>query len=107
MSELLERLQAPDADAAEARGWDVARTAFAERVPVRRVRRAPRWAVAAAIAAAAALTALTPAGAQIGDWVRRAVDPPPPATRPALTRLPAAGGVLALAGRDLWLVHPD
>jgi dipeptidyl aminopeptidase/acylaminoacyl peptidase len=103
----LNRLRPPDADGAEERGWALASAAFEAREPAASTGRRRRWVVVALLAAAGTLTALSPAGAEFGDWVSRTVDPPPPAPKPALTSLPASGSVLALAGQDLWLVHSD
>jgi hypothetical protein len=105
MSADLTRLRPPDADAAEARAWAVAGAAFDAREPAPAPRR--RRLAVAATAVALVVTALSPAGAAVAEWVSRTVDPPPAAPEPALAGLPARGSVLALAGQDLWIVHAD
>jgi hypothetical protein len=101
----LARLQAPDECAAQARAWDVVRSAYRERTP--RARRAPRWrlALAPAVIAVIAALALTPAGATVSRLIGRAVGVPHPA--PAPFSLPAPGRLLVSGTGKTWIVSAD
>jgi hypothetical protein len=65
--------------------------------------------VALAILAALAVAALTPPGDAVADWIRRAVERPKPAAKPATgpLALPAGGAVLVQAPGGLWIVDAD
>jgi hypothetical protein len=96
----------PDAVPARERGWRLVSAAFAEREPRPR-RTAPRLALAAALAAAVLAVGLTPAGAEIGHWVRHVVSPTPRHVRITLGPLPGRGRLLALAPTGAWIVQAD
>jgi outer membrane protein assembly factor BamB len=104
----LSETRVPDAGAAEDRGWAVVRSAFAAREPVPRTpARARRFAAAAATAAIAAAIALTPAGADVRDWLADAISPGEPNARPVLGSLPAPGSLLVEAGDGVWIQRED
>jgi hypothetical protein len=65
--------------------------------------------VALAIVAALAVAALTPPGDAVADWIRRALERPKPAAKPAPgpLALPAGGAVLVQAPGGLWIVDAD
>lgn len=92
---------------AERRSWTVVRAAFAERQPISTRRRWGRIGGLAAMAAAVAAIGLTPAGAQVREWINDAIDPSSTDPRPALTRLPAAGRILTEGGSGPWIVNRD
>jgi hypothetical protein len=66
-------------------------------------------AFALAILAAVAVGAFTPPGDAVADWLRRAVERPKPAAKPAPgpLALPAGGAVLVAAPGALWIVDAD
>jgi hypothetical protein len=103
---LLDR-PAPDERAAEERGWRVLRPAFDERRVVPRRRHGRRALVALCAALAVTAVALTPAGAEVADWVRDAVDPGRNDARPALVSLPAPGRLLVTSQQGPWVVEQD
>jgi hypothetical protein len=74
----------------------------------RRLRLAPLG-LALAIMAALVVGALTPPGEAVADWLRRAVERPKPAAKPAPgpLALPAGGAVLVRAPSGLWIVDAD
>lgn len=78
----------------------------AERAPRRRL--APAGLVLA-ILAALAVAALTPPGDAVADWLRRTVERPKPAAKPAPgpLALPAGGAVLVRAPGSVWIVDAD
>lgn len=103
----------PDAADAERRAWDLVAAAYAARieieaVPVRRRFRRP---LAAALALLATLVGvglvLTPAGAQVTDWIGDAIDPGRDDAKSALTRLPAPGELLVTSATGTWIIHED
>jgi hypothetical protein len=72
-----------------------------------RLRFAPAG-IALAILAALAVGAFTPPGEAVADWLRRAVERPKPAAKPApALALPAGGAVLVAAPGGLWIVDAD
>jgi hypothetical protein len=98
----------PRAAEAERRAWQMVKTAHAARPSTRRRRRGLRVVLAAGAAAVAAATlALTPAGAEMGDWIDEVVSPAPEAPRTSLSRLPAAGRLLVVADGGAWVVRDD
>lgn len=101
----LRRLQAPDEAGAQARAWEVVRTARGERAP--RVRRKRRWPLILGPGVTAAIMALTltPAGATVGRVISHAVTGQPP-TRPQLS-LPAPGKLLLSGVGGTWIVAKD
>lgn len=105
---LRERLRdaAPVDEGAAERAWEAARGAYAarERLPARRRHRARVRALAVAcVALLLGALVLSPAGAKVGDWLDRAIDPP---TRPAAA-LPAPGRLLVSGVNGTWVVEHD
>jgi hypothetical protein len=95
----------PDAAGAEERAWRVVRAAFAERAPQRPLR--SRRAAALALAGALVVVAISPAGAQVRDWVDDAVTTGSEPSQPALTALPAPGRLLVDSPQGPWIVQRD
>jgi hypothetical protein len=104
----LRDVTAPAEGQAEERGWAVVREAFAEREPQPRVaglRR--RGAIGLAIAAAVTAFALSPAGAEVRDWIEDAITTGEEDARPLLGSLPASGSVLVESRDGVWVVSSD
>jgi WD40-like Beta Propeller Repeat len=98
----------PSAAEAERRAWEVVRAAHAERAEVGpRPRPVRRLALVALAASLAAVVALSPAGAQVGDWIGDVVSPAPDATPSTLGTLPADGRLLVVGPGGPWVVHDD
>jgi hypothetical protein len=100
----------PDEFTAEERAWEVVRAAFAQRERVPR-RRAPRrlFVVLALIGAAIGI-GVSPAGSTIASWARDTVGREKVVGVPgqaALVKLPAAGRLLAVSPRGVWVVTED
>ena len=92
-----------EADAA-ARSWPVVEAALAERAPApRRSRVTMRVALVLALLSIGLATALSPAGAWIGDRFRDE----PATTKPAFAGLPPGGSVLAISGSGAYAIRPD
>ena len=108
ISELLRRSPAPREREAEDRTWDVVRSAYERRQPVQR-RASPRARLAVALVGAVALGALvlSPAGAQVREWIEDVVEPGREDAEPVLTSLPAAGDLLVESERGVWVVRED
>ena len=101
-------LHPPDEDAALERAVALASGELRSRTPLPAGRRIARTlGIAGAIVAATAALALTPAGAEVREWMADAIDDEPGTQREALTRLPAGGQVLAVADSGAWLVSGD
>lgn len=104
--ELLEELRAPEEEAAEARAWQVVRSAYAEReaLPQRRGR---LWRIAPVpVAGALALViALSAAGAAVHGWITRTLGARH--AHPALISLPAPGRLLVSGATGAWTVSAD
>jgi hypothetical protein len=96
---------------AEERSWELLRAAFEERRPEapRRGMRPGRLAVALAAAGALAIgLALTPAGAEVRDWIEEVIEEPGEENaKPALTSLPAPGRLLVESEQGPWVVQED
>ena len=103
----LHAVSPPRAAEAERRAWEVVREAHSEREAVRRRAGPRRLAVAALAAALAAVLVLSPAGAEVGDWIGEVVDPSPDATPSTLGSLPADGRLLVVGPAGPWVVHDD
>jgi hypothetical protein len=90
---------------AAARSWPVVEAALAARVPARRGRgRAGlRVVLVLALLCAGLATALSPAGAWIGDRFRDE----PAGARPAFAALPPGGSVLAISRSGAYAIRPD
>lgn len=100
------QLHAVPVDAgAEARAWELVRSAYAEHEPVARPsRRRFALALAAAVVAVVA-AALSPPGRAVVDAVRRSIGIEHAA--PALFRLPGAGRLLVSGPGGTWIVAAD
>ncbi len=100
--------RAPEEPAAEERGWQVVRAAFEQRSPARRpTRRLGRVGIAVALGLLVLALVLTSAGAKVADLVHDVVHPGQKNARPALTSLPAAGGLLVTSPKGAWVVAAD
>jgi hypothetical protein len=91
----------------EQRAWDVVSAAYEERTPVVRARPLRRLALVTAGAAAIVAIVLSPAGAQVRDWIDDVVDPGSEDARPVLRALPAPGQLLVESERGPWVVRHD
>jgi hypothetical protein len=87
------------------RSWDVLRTAFAEREPAVRRRRALRPVLVLAALAAIVAAILSPPGRAVLDSVRDAIGVE--RSQPALFSLPAPGRVLVTSAAGPWIVSAD
>jgi WD40 repeat protein len=109
LRERLQSSEAPDASAAEERAWRVVSGAFEQRRSARppglRVR--SRLGLALAALLTMGLIALSPAGAEVADWIGDAFDPGRKDARPALAALPAPGRLLVTSERGPWIVQGD
>jgi hypothetical protein len=106
--ERLEHVTVPDAAGARRRAWAVAADAYAQQPPARRSWRAPLGALAAlALVVVVAAVALTPPGAAVAGWVRRALGAEAPAPRTALGPLPGAGRLLVTSRSGAWNLARD
>lgn len=103
---LLREAPVPGAEAAERRGLEVARAAFAERRPQRRSP-LPRLALALAFAALLAALLLSPAGARVRDWVDDVFTAGVPDAEPGLTEIPGGGRLLVQSAAGPWIVQAD
>jgi WD40-like Beta Propeller Repeat len=105
--ERLEREPIPGEREAEERAWEVVRAAYTERSPTPATARYGR--VAAALAGAAALAALvlSPAGADVREWISDVVEPGVKNAEPVLTSLPAPGKLLVESEAGPWVVSED
>jgi hypothetical protein len=104
----LRGLRAPDEPGAERRGWDVVRTAYAEREPLPPVRRSRRRIAVIPVPLAAVLAAgvvLSPAGATVGRLITHALGVRHAA--PALSSLPSAGRLLVSGPGGTWTAAAD
>lgn len=103
----LERIRIPEAEASERQARLLIEAAFDERSEgTLERRRRPGWIAAALLSLiGATVIALTPAGAEVREWIKDTVaDVGEPNAKPALTRLPAPGSLLVSAGRNTWIV---
>ena len=109
LRERLEHVAVPDPAGARRRAWAVVAEAYGERPAPQRAWRGPALALAAAVVVAAVVAvALTPPGAAVAGWVRRALgDDAAPVPRSALGPLPAPGRLLVTAGGQAWIVARD
>ncbi len=99
--------EAPDETAAGARSWQVVEAAFAERAPVRRrPRPLVRVALATGLIAVALAAVLTPAGAEVGEWIEKRIGLGPDETQPTLRGFPGGGRLLAVGDTGAWVVNP-
>lgn len=70
-------------------------------------RRAVRLALVCALAGAGLVAALTPAGAEVGDWIGDRFAERQDQGAPAFVGLPPGGSVLAISGSGAYAVHAD
>ena len=107
VGEAVRSLRPPEEREALERALAVA--ADAREGPTHLSHRHTRHKLAAALLAAGAAAALvlTPAGAEVRDWVADAIDDNAPVERAALTRVPSGGEVLVSAPTGIWLVRDD
>jgi len=107
---------------AEERGLQVVEAAFAERMggdselrgamtpktsERQSKRRLPRLALALSLATPLAALLLSPAGADVRDWVGDAFTSSAPRPEPTLARIPGGGRLLVQSGEGPWVVQPD
>jgi hypothetical protein len=105
-SELREH-EAPDEPAAEARSWAVVKAAFTERTPARRrPRPLLRLALVTGLLAVALAALLTPAGAEVGEWIEKRIGLGPEESQPTLRGFPGGGRLLAVSDSGAWVVNP-
>jgi hypothetical protein len=92
---------------AEERGWAVVKAAYAERAAAPEPR--SHRPLVLALAGAALLLALlmSPAGAQVREWIEDVVEPGVDHAAPALTRLPTEGNLVVESGGAAWFVRSD
>jgi hypothetical protein len=114
MSAVRDRLREqplPGETEATARAWRVVEAALAEREPARRAPRLGlrplRLVLVAALAGAALLAVLTPAGADVGDWIEDRFAKDSAETPPAFAALPDSGPVIAITRTGAYVVRPD
>lgn len=103
----LRELRAPDEASAEERSWDVVRAAYAERTVTSPAPRTRRLALALAAGVSLLAIGLSPAGAEVGDFVADVTGIGEEDARPALRSLPAAGALLVESGDGVWVVRDD
>jgi PQQ-like domain/WD40-like Beta Propeller Repeat len=104
----LRDVPAPGEGQAEERGWAVVREAFEGREPVRQpIGLRARAAIAALVAAAVAVVALTPAGAEVREWIADAIEVGEEDARPGLGSLPAPGAILTESRDGVWILRAD
>ena len=100
-------LRAPGEAESEERSWEVIRTAYTDRTPIRPSPRNRRIALAVAVGALALAIGLSPAGAKVADLVSDVVDTGEPGGKPELRALPAAGELLVDSAHGPWIVRQD
>jgi len=104
----LRDLEAPDEHLAEERGRQVVEAAFESRTPVPPRSRTPlRAGVALLAGAAIAVLALTPAGADVREWIADTIEVGEEDPEPRLTSLPTPGSVLVEAPSGAWVIRED
>jgi len=104
----LRDLEAPDEPMAEERGRQMLEAAFAERQPSeRRSRVTVRAGIAAVAVVAVAGLAMTPAGAEVREWIADRIDSGEEDPEPRLTSLPTPGAVLVEAPSGAWVIRED
>jgi hypothetical protein len=104
----LRDIPAPGESQAEERGWAVVREAFTEREAIRPPRGVrARAGLAALVAGLVAVVALTPAGAEVREWIADAIEVGEEDARPVLGSLPARGSVLVESNDGAWVLNAD
>jgi hypothetical protein len=107
LSELLRSAPIADEPGAEERGLRIVVGEFKRRSPAVRPRLRPRLAIVLAVAAILLALILSPAGAEVRDWIGDVIDPGVERAEPALTRLPGGGDLLVQSPQGPWLVHAN
>lgn len=103
----LREIELPDEAQAQDRAWEVVRSAYVERAPIRPSPRFRRWAPLAAAGLVALGVGLSPAGAKVGDLVEEVVGIGVEDARPSLRSLPTAGELLVQSREGPWIVRED
>lgn len=115
LRELLREVAVPGEERAEQRGLALVEAAFAERAaeagaqgaaPRRRPVSLPRLAIALALVTLLAALLLSPAGANVRDWVGE-VFTSAPKPGPGLAEIPGGGRLLVESAEGPWVVQPD
>ena len=108
LAERLSETPVPGEDDAAERAWDLIQDAYAEREPLPRSSR-PGRRIALGLAGGAAMVAigLSPAGAEVRDFVSDVIGIDEEQTKPALRSLPAAGELLVGSEHGPWVVRED
>jgi hypothetical protein len=109
VKEALCDLEAPDEALAEERGRQVVEAAFSGREPTAMggSRVAARAAIALLASLAVAGFALTPAGAEVREWIVDRFEAGEENAEPKLASLPTAGDVLVEAPSGVWIARDD
>lgn len=103
----LRGLRAPEEEAALMRGVELLGAALRTGLPRAPARRRALKPALVATAIVVATIGLTPAGASVRDWIGETIGVGMQRERPALTRLPSEGEVLASSRSGAWIVHSD
>jgi hypothetical protein len=107
LRQLLRSAPVHGGEAAQAIGRRLLEEAFAERPAMERRPSAPRLAIVLAAGALLAALLLSPAGADVRDWLGDVIEPGRQEPAPALTSLPGGGRLLVISGTGAWVVHED
>jgi hypothetical protein len=108
LGQALREAAIPVPPAAERRGQEVVEAAFAERQqPSPRPVALPRLALAFAVATLLAALLLSPAGAEVREWVDDVVTTSTPRPEPELAEIPGGGRLLVQSSAGPWVVQPD
>lgn len=107
--ETLSQVEAPDEHRAEERARQVVVSAFEERQPERVSARGIGARVALALLAVAAIAGfvLTPAGAEVGDWIADRVESGEDDAQRRVSALPTSGAVLVESSDGVWILRED
>ncbi len=103
----LRELPVPEEDEAEERSWEIVRSAYVERAPVRPPATGRRVAIAIAGGLALLAIGLSPAGAKVGDAIEDVFGIGAEDASPTLRALPAGGELLVESGQGPWIVRED
>lgn len=97
----------PGEGEAAARSWPVVEAALAARAPAVRPRRMMlRLALVAALLGVGLVAALTPAGAEVGDWIEDRFARGAGDSAPAFAGLPEGGSVLTISRTGAYAIDP-
>ena len=98
----------PGESEAAARSWPVVEAALAARTPAGRPPRLVlRLALVVALLCVGLVAALTPAGAEVGDWIGDRFARGDEPSAPAFAGLPAGGSVLTISRTGAYAIDPD